>query len=233
MDKINRKNFKAFQTPSGASDPVRPDRPPQAYPGNFPDKSTQEQPSPNHLPDNPPDSLPEKENGNAENTLKKDSVGTPGTIPDFEEISRNAGKVADSLVPDPEDPLQKGTDPETEVPENKTNDAMENGAEAKHQEEEYQETYDGSYDDNEEYEENDIRSWFYTFMCMNIPIYGWIYLKRLADGRIPAPLEQQDFAEAYLYYKRFFLKISAVILIILIIIAAVAINKLLAYMQML
>ena len=70
-------------------------------------------------------------------------------------------------------------------------------------------------------------------MCMNIPIYGWIYLRRLATGKIPTSLEQQDFAEAYLYYKRFFLKISAVILFVLIIVGAIAINKLLAYMQML
>lgn len=208
MDKINRKNFKAFQTPSGASDPVRPDREPQAYPGNFMETSAQAQTSPDNLPEN----LPEKENVHAEQTLEKDSTKTPNATPDFEEISRNAGKVASSLVPDQEDPGQK----------------------APNQENLDQETYEDSYDDEEEeYEENDIRSWFYTFMCMNIPIYGWIYLKRLADGRIPAPLEQQDFAEAYLYYKRFFLKISAVILIILIIIAAIAINKLLAYMQML
>ena len=26
----------------------------------------------------------------------------------------------------------------------------------------------------------EINEWFHTFMCMNIPIYGWFYLKKLA-----------------------------------------------------
>ena len=27
------------------------------------------------------------------------------------------------------------------------------------------------------------RTWFFTFMCMNIPVAGWIYLLRLAFGK--------------------------------------------------
>ena len=44
----------------------------------------------------------------------------------------------------------------------------------------------------------EISEWFHTFMCMNIPIYGWFYLKKLA--RQPEHNKMQDFARAYLYY---------------------------------
>ena len=49
----------------------------------------------------------------------------------------------------------------------------------------------------------EISEWFHTFMCMNIPIYGWFYLKKLA--RQPEHNKMQDFARAYLYYKMVFL----------------------------
>ena len=76
-----------------------------------------------------------------------------------------------------------------------------------------------------------VRSWFYTFMCMNIPIYGWFYLKKLA--RQPEHNKMQDFARAYLYYKMVFLAISLVIVILLLIIGIFSINKLFAYMELL
>ena len=40
------------------------------------------------------------------------------------------------------------------------------------------------------------RRWFLTFMCMNIPIVGWIYLLCLAFGKKENQL--RDFAKAYL-----------------------------------
>lgn len=73
--------------------------------------------------------------------------------------------------------------------------------------------------------------WFHTFMIMNIPIAGWIYLRRLARGEGDSQLK--DFAHAYLYYKLVFLVIGLVVVLILIILGAVALDQLLAYMEML
>lgn len=75
------------------------------------------------------------------------------------------------------------------------------------------------------------RAWFFTFMCMNIPVVGWIYLLRLAFGKKDNQL--RDFAKAYLLYKLVFLVISLVILGILIYIGLDAADKILAYMEML
>ena len=71
----------------------------------------------------------------------------------------------------------------------------------------------------------EINEWFHTFMCMNIPIYGWFYLKKLA--RQPEHNKMQDFARAYLYYKMVFLAVS------LVIVGIIGINKLFAYMELL
>lgn len=75
------------------------------------------------------------------------------------------------------------------------------------------------------------KDWFYTFMCMNIPIYGWVYLIRLAHGK--EENELRDFAQAYLYYKLVFLIVALIILGILAGIGFYAFDKLLAYMEML
>ena len=75
------------------------------------------------------------------------------------------------------------------------------------------------------------RAWFFTFMCMNIPVVGWIYLLRLAFGKKDNQL--RDFAKAYLLYKLVFLVISLVILGLLIYIGLDAADKILAYMEML
>lgn len=77
----------------------------------------------------------------------------------------------------------------------------------------------------------EISEWFHTFMCMNIPIFGWFYLKKLA--RQSEHNKMQDFARAYLYYKMVFLAISLVIVILLLIVGIVGINKLFAYMELL
>ena len=42
------------------------------------------------------------------------------------------------------------------------------------------------------------KRWFLTFMCMNIPIAGWVYLLCLAFGKKENQL--RDFAKAYLIY---------------------------------
>ena len=76
-----------------------------------------------------------------------------------------------------------------------------------------------------------VNEWFHTFMCMNIPIYGWFYLKKLA--RQPEHNKMQDFARAYLYYKMVFLAVSLVIVILLLIVGIIGINKLFAYMELL
>lgn len=76
-----------------------------------------------------------------------------------------------------------------------------------------------------------VHSWFFTFMCMNIPIVGWFYLFYLAFNK--KKTLRRNFARAYLYYKLLFLIISAVILGILIYIGMELLDQLLAYMEML
>lgn len=76
-----------------------------------------------------------------------------------------------------------------------------------------------------------IHRWFFTFMCMNIPIAGWIYLFYLAFSK--KVTDRRDFARAYLFYKLIFLMISAVILGILLYIGMGFLDQLLAYMEML
>lgn len=76
-----------------------------------------------------------------------------------------------------------------------------------------------------------VHSWFFTFMCMNIPVIGWFYLLYLAFNKKKAL--RRNFARAYLYYKLLFLLISAVILGILIYIGMGLLDQLLAYMEML
>ena len=75
------------------------------------------------------------------------------------------------------------------------------------------------------------RTWFFTFMCMNIPVAGWIYLLRLAFGKQDTQL--RDFARAYLLYKLVFLILSLILLGILVYIGLDIVDKVLAYMEML
>lgn len=287
MNTTNRKNFKAFQTPSGIADPVRPNRAPQPYPGASPvkpnaetsdetlgemaDKMTDEMTvtgKSGRVPANMPGKTPGEIPGKMPGKMPVSEPDFASSDSDFkqnppEKLSKEYAN--DSANPEPPlDATSKATPTPSQnnlhagFDKTSENKNEENGKDYKvenqgkpdkeyaegyddvyhddYDDEDTEDTYEDEYDDgdeDEEYMENDIRSWFYTFMCMNIPIYGWIYLRRLATGKIPTSLEQQDFAEAYLYYKKFFLKISAVILIVLIIIGAIAINKLLAYMQML
>jgi len=76
-----------------------------------------------------------------------------------------------------------------------------------------------------------VRHWFVTFMCMNIPIIGWIYLMTLAFSRSKDP--RKDFAKAYLLYKLVFLLLSLVILAVAIHYGLELLDKVLAYMEML
>lgn len=80
-------------------------------------------------------------------------------------------------------------------------------------------------------EQAQIHSWFFTFMCMNIPIAGWGYLLYLAFNK--RVTDRRTFARAYLYYKLIFLIVSLVILGILVVIGLEALDQLLAYMEML
>lgn len=75
------------------------------------------------------------------------------------------------------------------------------------------------------------RAWFLTFMCMNIPIAGWIYLLHLAFGKKENQL--RDFAKAYLLYKLVFLIVALALLGGLVYIGMGLADKLLAYMEML
>ena len=76
-----------------------------------------------------------------------------------------------------------------------------------------------------------VRSWFFTFMCMNMPIVGWFYLFHKA--RHEEDPARKEFARAYLFYKLVFFIAGAVVLLILIWIGLGLLDQLLAYMEML
>lgn len=76
-----------------------------------------------------------------------------------------------------------------------------------------------------------VHRWFVTFMCMNIPIFGWIYLLILAFSPSKGP--RRDFAKAYLIYKLIFLMISLAILAVAFHYGMELLDQLLAYMEML
>ena len=76
-----------------------------------------------------------------------------------------------------------------------------------------------------------VRSWFFTFMCMNMPIVGWFYLFHKA--RYEEDPARKEFARAYLIYKLIFFIAGAVVLLILIWIGLGLLDQLLAYMEML
>ena len=76
-----------------------------------------------------------------------------------------------------------------------------------------------------------VRSWFFTFMCMNMPIVGWFYLFHKA--RYEEDRARKEFARAYLFYKLVFFIAGAVVLLILIWIGLGLLDQLLAYMEML
>ena len=76
-----------------------------------------------------------------------------------------------------------------------------------------------------------VRSWFFTFMCMNMPIVGWFYLVHKA--RYEEDPARKEFARAYLFYKLVFFIAGAVVLLILIWIGLGLLDQLLAYMEML
>ncbi len=75
------------------------------------------------------------------------------------------------------------------------------------------------------------RSWFFTFMCMNMPVIGWFYLFHKA--RHEEDPARKEFARAYLFYKLVFLVAGLVVLMILIWIGLGLLDQLLAYMEML
>ena len=76
-----------------------------------------------------------------------------------------------------------------------------------------------------------IQSWFNTFMIMNIPIIGWIYLLRIALKKQPD--QRKDFAKAYLVYKLVFLLVALVILAFCLYTGMEIMDRLLRYMNML
>lgn len=76
-----------------------------------------------------------------------------------------------------------------------------------------------------------VRSWFFTFMCMNMPIVGWFYLFHKA--RYEEDPARKEFARAYLFYKLVFFIAGAVVLLILIWIGLGLLDQLLAYVEML
>ena len=84
---------------------------------------------------------------------------------------------------------------------------------------------------NERWWTPSVRSWFFTFMCMNMPIVGWFYL--FHEARQEEDPARKEFARAYLFYKLVFLIAGAIVLLILIWIGLGLLDQLLAYMEML
>ena len=76
-----------------------------------------------------------------------------------------------------------------------------------------------------------VHRWFVTFMCMNIPVIGWLYLFVLALSPSKGP--RRDFAKAYLLYKLVFLLLALAILAVAFHYGMEVLDKLLAYMEML
>lgn len=81
------------------------------------------------------------------------------------------------------------------------------------------------------YRDTSVHSWFFTFMCMNIPIVGWIYLLYLGFNK--KQTDRRSFARAYLFYRLLFLLISAVILGVIVYLGLQVLDQILAYMEML
>lgn len=75
-----------------------------------------------------------------------------------------------------------------------------------------------------------IQSWFNTFMIMNIPIIGWIYLFILALSKKD---QRKDFAKAYLVYKLVFLLMALAIIAFFLYAGMEAADLLLQYINML
>ena len=75
-----------------------------------------------------------------------------------------------------------------------------------------------------------IQSWFTTFMIMNIPIIGWIYLFILALSKKD---QRKDFAKAYLVYKLVFLLMALAIIAFFLYAGMEAADLLLQYINML
>lgn len=62
---------------------------------------------------------------------------------------------------------------------------------------------------DERYRPMTLSNWFVTFMCMNIPIIGLVYLIGLCFSK--EQVLKRDFARAYLLYKFVFLVIAVVL----------------------
>lgn len=76
-----------------------------------------------------------------------------------------------------------------------------------------------------------VGSWFITFMCMNLPVIGWIYLLCLAFSKKKP--DRRNFARAYLFYKLVFLFVGIIILWTLARISMNILEQFLDYMEML
>lgn len=76
-----------------------------------------------------------------------------------------------------------------------------------------------------------VSDWFFTLMCIHIPIAGWIYLICLAFRK--ERTQRRNFARAYLFYRLLFLIISVILLGIVVYICLDMVDQLLAYMEML
>lgn len=74
-----------------------------------------------------------------------------------------------------------------------------------------------------------IRTWYKTFMYMNIPIIGWIYLFFKSRKNT----ETSEFCKAYLLYKLTILFVCILLIIVGVMIAIPYIRKLLDYIEML
>ena len=75
-----------------------------------------------------------------------------------------------------------------------------------------------------------IQCWFNTFMIMNLPVIGWIYLLILALSKKD---QRKDFARAYLVYKLVFFLVALGIIALLLYSSMDIADRLLQYINML
>jgi hypothetical protein len=84
-------------------------------------------------------------------------------------------------------------------------------------------------DTDTEYKPLTLSNWFFTFMCMNIPVIGLFYLLILSFGRRKSL--KKDFARAYLLYQVIFITIAVVLVGIFCYFGLEVLDNVLKFMQ--
>ena len=76
-----------------------------------------------------------------------------------------------------------------------------------------------------------IISWYLTFVCLSIPVFGWLYILILMFSKKQA--DKKNFARGYLLYKLTILIVSIALSYLIIKVSLPYVESLLAYMELL